>query len=96
MPIPTTDFATARPDADYAASMAAMRAAIDRFKGCNEQELRELSGDLDQLSRMAEKLRAGRVDIAVFGEGEDGELLFHCVAGTPGEMQSCGQRETIP
>jgi small GTP-binding protein len=82
MPNTSFDFTTASTDADYAASMAAMRAAIDRFKGCNEQELRELSGDLDQLSRMAEKLRAGRVDIAVFGEISTGKsALINALCG---------------
>jgi small GTP-binding protein len=82
MPNSTTEFATTSPDADYQASMAAMRAAIDRFKGCNPQELHELSGDLDELGRMAEKLRAGRVDIAVFGEISTGKsALINALCG---------------
>jgi small GTP-binding protein len=69
-------------DADYQASMAAMRAAIDRFKGCNPEELRELAGDLDELGRMSEKLQSGRVDIAVFGEISTGKsALINALCG---------------
>lgn len=82
MPNSTTDIPRTAPDADYRASMAAMQAAIARFKGCNEAELRELSGDLDELGRMAEKLRAGRVDIAVFGEISTGKsALINALCG---------------
>ncbi|HEX6961151.1 MAG TPA: GTP-binding protein, partial [Lacipirellula sp.] len=74
--------ATGAPDADYQASMAAMQAAIARFRGCNEAELRELAGDLDELGRMAEKLRAGRVDIVVFGEISTGKsALINALCG---------------
>jgi small GTP-binding protein len=71
-----------QPDADYQASLAAIQAAIARFKGCNEIELRELAGDLDELGRMAEKLRAGRVEIAVFGEISTGKsALINALCG---------------
>jgi small GTP-binding protein len=83
MPISITEpLQTERPDADYRASMAAMQAAIARFRGCNEAELLELRDDLDQLGRMAEKLRAGRVDIAVFGEISTGKsALINALCG---------------
>lgn len=79
---PATSSITDRPDADYQASLAAIQAAIARFQGCNEQELRELSDDLNELGRMAEKLRAGRVEIAVFGEISTGKsALINALCG---------------
>ena len=69
-------------DADYLASIEAMRAAIAQFQGCNEAELRELTGDLEDLGRMAEKLQSGRVDIAVFGEISTGKsALINALCG---------------
>lgn len=62
-----------RSDAEYRASLAAIDRAILQFKGCNEDELRELASDLTELGRMAEKLRTGRVEIAVFGEISTGK-----------------------
>lgn len=82
MPVATSAAADARPDADYQASLAAIQAAIARFKGLNEQEHRELAGDLEELGRMAEKLRAGRVEIAVFGEISTGKsALINALCG---------------
>jgi small GTP-binding protein len=79
---PTQPSNSIRPDVDYAASMAAIHAAIARFKGCNPDELRELAGDFDELGRMAEKLRAGRVDIVVFGEISTGKsALLNALCG---------------
>src|SRR5687768_15984865 len=78
----TVEPLTGRPDSDYAASLAAMQAAIAQFKGCNDAELRELAGDLDELGRMAEKLESGRVDIAVFGEISTGKsALINALCG---------------
>ncbi|RIK73753.1 MAG: GTP-binding protein [Planctomycetota bacterium] len=80
--MPAVSTVTDRPDADYQASLAAIQAAIARFKGCNEQELHELSDDLNELARMAEKLRSGRVEIAVFGEISTGKsALINALCG---------------
>jgi small GTP-binding protein len=69
-------------DADYQASLEVIQRAIAACKGCNEDELRELAGDLDELGRMAEKLAAGRVDIAVFGEISTGKsALINALIG---------------
>ena len=71
-----------RPDADYQASLETLRRTIGRFKGCNPAELRELTGDLEELGRMAEKLQAGRVEIAVFGEISTGKsALINALCG---------------
>jgi small GTP-binding protein len=72
----------ARPDADYRAAMDALQAAMARVNASREQERVELAADLDGLSRMAEKLRAGRVDIAVFGEISTGKsALINALCG---------------
>jgi uncharacterized protein (DUF697 family) len=63
----TVDPPIIRPDADYAASFAAMQAAIAQFKGCNEAELRELAGDLDELGHAA----AARADLVIFVTDSD-------------------------
>jgi small GTP-binding protein len=69
-------------DADYQASLEVIQRAIAACKGCNADELRELAGDLDELGRMAEKLAAGRVDIAVFGEISTGKsALINALIG---------------
>ncbi|MAT69517.1 MAG: GTP-binding protein [Planctomycetaceae bacterium] len=60
-------------DADYDASLAAIRRAVREFEGCRPAELDVLAGDLDQLARMSDKLAAGRVEIAVFGEISTGK-----------------------
>lgn len=69
-------------DADYRASMAAIERAIGEFRGCREEEMRELAGDLALLGRMAQKLASGRVDIAVFGEISTGKsALINALIG---------------
>ncbi len=78
--VPSTS--ASRGDADYRASVGAIQRAIGEFKGCNEAELQELGGDLAELGRMAEKLEAGRVDIAVFGEISTGKsALINALCG---------------
>ncbi|MCA9237787.1 MAG: hypothetical protein KDA44_20075, partial [Planctomycetales bacterium] len=64
----TIDPPTNVADADYDASLAAIRRAVREFEGCRPAELDLLASDLDQLARMSDKLAAGRVEIAVFGE----------------------------
>ena len=82
MPAAPLQSTASRPDADYQASIDAMQQAIARFKGCNEAELRELAGDIEELGRMAEKLESGRVDIAVFGEISTGKsALINALCG---------------
>jgi small GTP-binding protein len=71
-----------RGDADYRASLTAIQRAISDFKGCDAAELHELGGDLAELGKMAEKLEAGRVDIAVFGEISTGKsALINALCG---------------
>jgi predicted GTPase len=78
----TQSVATGRGDADYRASLAAIQRAIVDFKGCDAAEMQELGGDLAELGRMAEKLEAGRVDIAVFGEISTGKsALINALCG---------------
>lgn len=73
----------ARPvDADYQASLRAIRDAIQRFDGCKPEELHALNDDLASLGRMAEKLQSGRVDIVVFGEISTGKsALINAMVG---------------
>jgi small GTP-binding protein len=78
----TQSVATGRGDADYRASLTAIQRAIVDFKGCDAAEMQELGGDLAELGRMAEKLEAGRVDIAVFGEISTGKsALINALCG---------------
>jgi len=69
-------------DADYRAALGTIRRAIEQFKGCDPDELRELASDLDALGKMAEKLESGRVDVAVFGEISTGKsALINALIG---------------
>jgi small GTP-binding protein len=71
-----------RGDADYRASLAAIERAIAEFKNCKPEELAALASDLADLGRMAEKLRSGRVEIAVFGEISTGKsALINALLG---------------
>lgn len=60
-------------DDDYLDAIDAVRETIARFEHCSEEERKELQHDLDELSRMAEKLESGRVEIVVFGEISTGK-----------------------
>jgi small GTP-binding protein len=66
---PTED----RANGDYHAALESVRAAIDNFAGCSEEERHELQHDIDALERMAEKLESGRVELVVFGEISTGK-----------------------
>lgn len=69
-------------DSDYEAAMGAVRQAIERFRGGTPQERAQLARELDQLQAMAEKLAAGRVEIAVFGEISTGKsALINALVG---------------
>jgi hypothetical protein len=69
-------------DADYDAAVESVRHAIDRFRGCSDEERASLQHDLERLHTMAEKLTAGRVEIAVFGEISTGKsALINALVG---------------
>jgi len=61
------------PPDDYADALDAVQNAIAKFKSCSDEERHELQRDLDELERMAEKLKVGRIDIVVFGEISTGK-----------------------
>jgi small GTP-binding protein len=69
-------------DSDYDAALATVRHAIERFRGGTPEERAELERELDQLHSMAEKLSAGKVEIAVFGEISTGKsALINALVG---------------
>jgi small GTP-binding protein len=69
-------------DSDYDAALGTVRHAIERFRGGTPQEREELERELDQLHSMAEKLVAGKVEIAVFGEISTGKsALINALVG---------------
>src|SRR3954470_21102174 len=69
-------------DADYQAALASLQSAMLRLKAGSVEERQALAADLDELGRMAEKLRAGRVEIAVFGEISTGKsALINALCG---------------
>ncbi|MCI0492094.1 MAG: GTP-binding protein, partial [Planctomycetes bacterium] len=69
-------------DNDYEAAMDAVRHAIERFRGGTPEERAALERELDQLRAMAEKLAAGKVEIAVFGEISTGKsALINALVG---------------
>jgi small GTP-binding protein len=79
---PPPEAAPSPRDADYDAAAASVRHAIDRFRGCSDAERESLKHDLDRLHAMAEKLTAGRVEIAVFGEISTGKsALINALVG---------------
>jgi len=80
--IPPTSSQLDEPSDDYRDALDAVHRAIAKFKDCSDEELRELQHDLDELERMAEKLKAGRIDIVVFGEISTGKsALVNAIVG---------------
>jgi small GTP-binding protein len=72
----------APPPLEYDASLAALRRAIDQFRNCEQAELAVLADDLQGLTRMADKLQQGRVEIVVFGEISTGKsALINALVG---------------
>jgi len=70
-----------QPD-DYRSACDAINHAIAKFRDCSEDERRELQSDLEALERMAEKLKAGRIEIVVFGEISTGKsALVNALVG---------------
>ena len=66
----------------YDDSLAAVRRAIEAFKGCTEQERQLLQRDVEQLQEMAAKLQSGQVEIVVFGEISTGKsALINALVG---------------
>jgi small GTP-binding protein len=69
-------------DTTYDDALAAVRRAIENFRGCSEQEREALAAELDQLEAMSAKLMAGRVEIVVFGEISTGKsALINALVG---------------
>ncbi|MEX1039155.1 MAG: GTP-binding protein [Pirellulaceae bacterium] len=72
----------AEDDERYRDALGSVRATLDRFHGCSEQEKELLRADLDQLQRMETKLTSGRVEIVVFGEISTGKsALINALVG---------------
>lgn len=70
-------------DPSYHDALASLRHAIGQFHGCSEAERDALRQDLLELERMQEKLEAGRVEIAVFGEISTGKsALINALVGS--------------
>ncbi|MCA9258272.1 MAG: GTP-binding protein [Planctomycetales bacterium] len=82
---PPHNVSTDSPDpsnADYDASIASLRRAIEQFRKCDAEELHTLADDLAALTTMADKLEEGRVEIVVFGEISTGKgALINALVG---------------
>ena len=67
---------------DFAAALSAVEHAVRQFDGCTDAEREALATQLRQLREMGEKLRSGRVEIAVFGEISTGKsALINALVG---------------
>ncbi len=67
---------------DYLAAWEAVRAAIVKSEACSPEEREHLQRDIEDLSRMSEKLETGRVEIVVFGEISTGKsALINALVG---------------
>lgn len=65
--------AAAPSDATYREAMASVERTLERLNKCSEAEKSRLKRDWDQLRQMSDKLQAGSVEIAVFGEISTGK-----------------------
>lgn len=73
---------TADADGDLRAALAAVEKAIGQLEGAEAGERHALEAELRELRDLAEKLRHGRVEIAVFGEVSTGKsALINALAG---------------
>ena len=78
-PAPTTSDA----DSDLRAALSAVEKAIAQLEGAESGERHALEAELRELRDLAEKLRHGRVEVAVFGEVTTGKsALINALAGT--------------
>lgn len=69
-------------DDQYTQALNAVERTLDKLHGCNEEELVQLRADFKQLKEMDQKLRNGRVEIAVFGEISTGKsALINALLG---------------
>lgn len=67
---------------DYLAAWEAVRAAIVKFEACSPEEREHLQRDIEDLTKMSEKLETGRVEIVVFGEISTGKsALINALVG---------------
>jgi len=67
---------------DFSAALEAIEHAVRQFDGCTAAERDALAAQLHQLREMGEKLRSGRVEIAVFGEISTGKsALINALVG---------------
>ncbi len=72
----------AQSSARYEEAAASIDHALEKMKGCRDEEKRELRRDIADLQGMAQKLTQGRVEIAVFGEISTGKsALINALVG---------------
>jgi GTPase len=69
-------------DRHIADALGSLRQAIDHYGGCTEEEKDALRRELSELQAMDRKLRAGRVEIVLFGEIDTGKsALINALVG---------------
>jgi small GTP-binding protein len=67
---------------ELAAALRSVETALERIKGFSEAEREALAADIQSLRDMAEKLRDGRIEIAIFGEISTGKsALINALVG---------------
>ena len=62
-----------RADRHYDAAATSLRKALDELAHCTPEEAATLEADFKQLEAMSDKIAAGRIDIAIFGEISTGK-----------------------